>query len=335
MNKVNPIILIILIFILLNAIIVFLWPIRTSLKFNNYKPYSDEFINSLNLNNEEATKLYLETWQRERLFEYEEFTGLRESASIGGQYVNIDINNGRLISNNSKNCKKNIFFYGGEIVFGYDVTDNQSIPYYLREIFEKDDLDYCVFNFGRRTYYSTQENILFQKHIIKAKINEKDLIIFLDGNNEQGNQKLLNTNFIEKNYNSLHRKYWLLYKSGVKYLIDLLPATQLVAVLSKKIGFDKKDNLNNNITDYKSADISSVFEKNIKIRNAICDEYNLKCYNFTFFLNNIKIILKNNENVHDLTNFHAKNLLINKYNSLSPKSNQIIAKKIYERIIDW
>ena len=42
MKKDNTLILIILIFILLNAIIVFLWPIRTHLKFNSYKPYSDD-----------------------------------------------------------------------------------------------------------------------------------------------------------------------------------------------------------------------------------------------------------------------------------------------------
>ena len=58
MNKVNPIILILLIFILLNAIIVFLWPLRTSLKFNDYKPYSENFTDSLNLNQDEALTLY-------------------------------------------------------------------------------------------------------------------------------------------------------------------------------------------------------------------------------------------------------------------------------------
>ena len=193
MKKDNIIISIILIFILLNAIIVFLWPIRTNLMLNSYKPYSDEFIESLNLNKDEALKLYLETWQRERMFDYDELTSLRESLSIG-QYVNVNKNSGRLISNNPNSCEKNVFVYGGAHIFGYDVTDNQTIPYYLREILKKNELNYCVFNFGRATYYSTQENILFQKHLLKNKIKEKDFLIFLDGSNEMGNKKLFATN---------------------------------------------------------------------------------------------------------------------------------------------
>ena len=338
MNKVKLILWMLLIFILLNAIIVLLWPLRTSLKFNNYKPYSDEFIYSLKLNQSEALKLYLETWQGERLFEYDEFTGLRESVSTDGKYVNIDIEKGRLVPNNDKNCKKNIFFYGGEIVFGYDVADNQSIPYYLREMFIEDKLDYCVFNFGRRTYYSTQENILFQKHLLKNKIKERDMIIFLDGNNEQGNQKLLNTDFIEKNYNALHQKNWLLYKAGIEYFITLLPATQLFEVLSKKISFNNKNKSSNHVVKNNLTEVVKVLEKNLKIRNAICVEYNFQCHNFLFFAKNEKKTkydkLKNNENIEDLTNLHDKSLLINKHGSLSPESNKILANNIYEKIID-
>ena len=78
--------------------------------------------------------MYLETWQRERLFEYDEFTGLKESINKKGNYVTIDIENGRLVKNNPKNCEKNVFFYGGEKIFGYDVTNDQTIPYFFREL---------------------------------------------------------------------------------------------------------------------------------------------------------------------------------------------------------
>jgi len=343
MKKDNIIISIILIFILLNAIIVFLWPIRTNLMFNSYKPYSDEFIESLNLNKDEALKLYLETWQRERMFDYDELTSLRESLSIG-QYVNVNKNSGRLISNNPNSCEKNVFVYGGAHIFGYDVTDNQTIPYYLREILKKNELNYCVFNFGRATYYSTQENILFQKHLLKNKIKEKDILIFLDGSNEKGNKRLFSTNFIEKNYISLHQKYWLLYKTGVKNFIELLPVTQLIEVLYNKTSFKKKkDKLKSEKVNYKLADIANVFDKNIKIRNAICLEYNLQCHNFLFFSKKELVIpevlkrytkLKSTKNIYDLTYPHIRNTLSNKHNMLSPRSNQILAEKIYQNIIN-
>ena len=47
----------------------------------------------------------------------------------------------------------------------------------------------CIKNFGRGSYFSTQENILFQKHILEEKIKYGDIIIFLDGINENGNRK--------------------------------------------------------------------------------------------------------------------------------------------------
>ena len=337
MNKLKFLLITLLVFILLNAIIVFLWPIRTSIKFNNFSPYSKEFLRSLNLNNKEALNLYLETWQRERLFEYDEFTGIRESES-SGKYVNISKDKGRLISNNPSTCNKNIFFYGGEIVFGYDVTDNQSIPFYFRENLSKNYYEYCVFNFGRKTYFSTQENILMQKHINQNKINQKDIIIFINGNNENGNKKILNTNFIEKIYNDLHRKYWNLYKTGITYFLNLLPITQFSEILIKKFNSNDNKILSNYEINKDINDISKVFENNLQMRNAICNKYNLSCYNILFFSdtkNNLKYNeLKNNDNLHDLTNLKDEILIKNKFNSISPDGNKLIANKIFDLIIN-
>ena len=337
MNKLKFLLITLLVFILLNAIIVFLWPIRTNLKFTNFTPYNKEFLASLNLNQKQALKLYLETWQRERLFEYDEFTGIKESESKG-EFVNISKQNGRLIPNNPKSCSRNIFFYGGEIVFGYDVTDYQSIPFYLKEILIKNNLEFCVFNFGRRTYFSTQENILLQKHINQNKINKEDIIIFINGENENGNNRILNTNFIEKNYNDLHQKYWRLYKTGISYFINLLPISQLLEILSKK--FDSNQNIksNNNQLNLDINDIYNVFDNNIKNRNAICKEHKLVCYNILFFLdseNSIKYErFKSLQNINDFTNSNKNNFIKNKFNSIDPSGNKFIAKKIYELILN-
>ena len=335
MNKLKLILLTLLVFILLNAIIVFLWPIRTNLKFAEFSPYSEEYSKSLNLKKEEVLNLYLETWQRERLFEYDQYTGIRESESVNGKYVNISKENGRTVPSNPEFCKKNVFFYGGEVVFGYDVTDHQSIPFYFRDILKNQNLEYCVYNFGRRTYFSTQENILFQQHININKITKEDIIIFIDGDNEIGTNRILNTEFIEKNYNALHQKYWKLYKVGIKNFINLLPITQLYEVLSKR---NKKQN-NVNLKEFKSKldfnNILNVYKNNIDIRNAICEKYQFNCYNLLFFIDttkkeNYKDIEKE-KNLFDLNNFE-ETLLKNKFNSLSPNSNKFLANEIY-RII--
>ena len=45
--------------------------------------------------------------------------------------------------------------YGGSATFGYGVTDYQTISEYLQKELSK---DYCVYNHGKASYYSLQEN---------------------------------------------------------------------------------------------------------------------------------------------------------------------------------
>ena len=61
-----------------------------------------KILKALNLNQEDGRKLYLETWQRDRLFEYDEYTGIKVSDSINGKFVNITNKNGRLVLKNPK-----------------------------------------------------------------------------------------------------------------------------------------------------------------------------------------------------------------------------------------
>jgi hypothetical protein len=337
MNKIKIILFTLLVFLIINIIIVILWPIKVNLGLNNYKHYSEEFLKSLDLSQKDGTKLYLETWQRERLFEYDEYTGIKESESKDAEFVNITDEDGRFIERNPNTCTKNIFFYGGELVFGYDVTDKQTIPNYFNNLLKlNNETKYCVYNFGRGTYFSTQENILLQKHILNDKIKIGDIIIFIDGENEQGNQKILNTEFIDNNYNDLHQKYWKLYKVGVRYFFNLLPTTQFYHVINKK-NFNKNDN--SKISDNKLTtenEIIEVYKKNLKIRKGVCKEYDLKCFNFLLLVDisnkNIYEKFKKIQNVIDLTkNFSWER---NKNGIFTPKSNEIVSQNIYKHILN-
>ena len=335
MNKIRIILVIFLVFIFLNAIIVFLWPIKTNLKFTNFSPYSEKYSKSLNLKKEEILDLYLETWQRERLFEYDQYTGITESESINGKYVNISREKGRLVPNNPEFCERNVFFYGGENVFGYDVTDKQTIPFYFKSILESQNYNFCVFNFGRRTFFSTQENILFQNHIYLEKIKKDDIVIFIDGDNEIGNEKIINTDFIKENYNDLHQKYWKLYMVGFKHFFNLLPITQLYEVLSKKYKAQSNNELEETKTKSNFEEIVNVYKININIRNLICENYQFNCYNILFLSDSKKknyfkeVLIE--KNLFELDNFEKK-LLRNKFNSLNPKSNNFLAGQIYKLI---
>ena len=115
--------------------------------------------------------MYLETWQRERLFEYDEFTGLKESLILNGTYVNISEENGRLVKNNPKDCKKNIFFMVEKKLLVMTLLTISQFLIFLEKCW-KLILKLLCFNFGRRTYSSTQENILLQKHLLKSRIKK-------------------------------------------------------------------------------------------------------------------------------------------------------------------
>ena len=339
MNKIKKLFFILLlIFFIINVIIVILWPIKTNLKFSNFEPYTKEVLQVLNLNKADSKKLYLETWQRERIYEYDQFTGLTESETTNFKFVNISKENGRLVSNNKNNCTNNIFFYGGETMFGYDVTDYQTIPFYFKEKLNDkfNNNKYCVYNFGRSTYFSTQENILFQKHILENKIKKNDILIFLNGINEKGNIEIINTEFISHNYNQLHKKYWNLYKSGFEIFLGTLPSTQFYEILRKK--FKKINKISKNDTKKKekqSEEILKVFNKNIDIRISVCEKFELKCFSFLQpFIDDYgkKSLLKTNNNIIDISNVLNinENVIFIKNQFYSPKSNDLISEKILD-----
>ena len=96
-------------FIVLNILLGYYWALKTKYKFKNYKPYSNEVLQILDLNEKEGLILYLETWQKKRLYEYEQFTGLVESPRKNFKYVNFSKINGRKI-NNGDICNINFFF---------------------------------------------------------------------------------------------------------------------------------------------------------------------------------------------------------------------------------
>ena len=96
-------------FIVLNILLGYYWALKTKYKFKNYKPYPNEVLQVLNLNEKESLILYLETWQTDRMYEYEQFTGLVESPRKDFNYVNFSKINGRKIKNGDV-CNISFFF---------------------------------------------------------------------------------------------------------------------------------------------------------------------------------------------------------------------------------
>ena len=350
-------------FFLLNFVLGTIWEIRSNLKFKNFKPYDDIVLEALNLSEKDGLKLYLETFIN-RKFDYEQFTEHAENNGYNNKFVNVTPDLGRKTTS-PKTCNQNIYVYGGSTTFGYNVTDEQTIPSYIGKFLIENSYKICVKNFGRGSYFSTQENILFQKHILNQKINTNDIIIFIDGVNENGNRNSRNTGFLFEAMKAVNQDYWDMYKYTFPMFFDSLAINQFINRLKTKFHLTKKKNYDQqNIFDIQS-NIKDVFQKNVLFRKGICNELNLNCFSFlqpfatihgNYFKQpikgaievrilsikeNIKLkkkynILKNVTNVIDITNSldESKNLSYVDGVHYSPSANETLANEIYNLIED-
>tara|TARA_B110001452_G_scaffold86549_1_gene70746 strand:- start:496 stop:1608 length:1113 start_codon:yes stop_codon:yes gene_type:complete len=360
---INIILITVFLFISLNFTLGWIWEVRTNLKFKNFKPYDDVVLKALNLSQEDGLTLYLETFI-DRKFDYDQFTEHAENSGYENKFVNVTPELGRKTIS-PKNCKKNIFFYGGSTTFGYNVTDEQTIPSYLGKTLLKNKQEICIKNFGRGSYFSTQENILFQKHILNKKIKSGDIIIFLDGINENGNRNSRNTGFLFEVNKAINQDYWDMYKFTFPIFFDSLAINQFIKRIQKKYNLQKKSKLAQTNVFTLNDNLKHVFEKNILIRDGICKKLNLYCYSFlqpfatihgkyfekptqgaieTRVLNigeNKKIkekyrLLSETKNIINITNALDDTASLSYVDGVhySPLANEEISNKIYTIILD-
>ena len=125
-----------------------------------------------------------ETWSRPVL--YEPYVQFRERP-FHGKYVNVDANGFRQTKNQGSwppdPRNFNVFLFGGSTIFNYGVADDETVASFLQaELDGHADRPVRVYNFGRGSYYSTQERILFEKLILVGL--RPDLAIFVDGLND-------------------------------------------------------------------------------------------------------------------------------------------------------
>ena len=359
----NIVLITIILFILINFILGWIWEFRTNLKLKNFKPFDSIVLEALNLNQEDGLTLYLETFIN-REFDYEQFTEHAENNGYDNKFVNVTPQLGRKTVS-PKNCKKNIFFYGGSTTFGYNVTDVQTIPSYIGETLLKNNKEICVKNFGRGSYFSTQENILFQKHILNKKIKSEDIIIFIDGINENGNRNSRNTAFLFEVNKAVNQKYWDMYKFTFPIFFESLAINQFIKRLQQRINIQKKSELDQDNIFTLKENLKDVYEKNVMIREGICKNLNLYCYSFLqpfatihgqYFekptkgapenrvldiSEDIKLkekfdLLRNTKNIINIADSLDDSIFLSYVDSVhySPSANKKISKKIYTIILD-
>ena len=263
-------------FIVLNILLTILWPIITDYRIKSKTFYTDETLKLIGISPSEQTDFYKEMWI-DRKYEHIQFVGQYEKTKNDQKYLNIDFENGREIKNNNI-CKKNFIFYGASHTFGYNLKDDQTIPSQFKNILDKKFKNYCVYNFGSGSFFSTQETIFFMTHILKDKFKKNDFIFFLDGLTEAGNKKTKVNTIVDKSYEYSNLKYWKKYYYSIPLFWESLPLVQLYNRYLQK---NRSNNFNIDIKKkVNKKEIFDVFQKNILIRKSICEELELNCYTF-------------------------------------------------------
>ena len=262
-----------LFFILLNLLIVLAWPIYSNLNSNKHN-YIDKQKQLLNLSEKQLITLHNETWKNYDKFRFVPFIGHSETDRVG-EFVNFSEENGRFV-NRPNDCVRNVYLYGGSTTFGYNVTDKQTIGFYLQNLFGENA---CIYNHGRAYYYSKQENNLFINHLENKK--KIDDAVFLDGINERcGGYEYMNQ--INNSFNLLVERPFLMWKISLKNLINTLPIIQLINSLTSSDRWIQDDD--NNILNIKSCDtnmdLGYLYESRVSSRTAICNNQGIECFSF-------------------------------------------------------
>ncbi len=128
-------------------------------------------------------QLMKETWSR--AYDYEAFTQFCERP-FRGQFVNVSDDGYRVSRNQGPwppdPANTNVFLFGGSTTFGYGLPDSQTVASYLQEHLAHESPPVRVYNFGRGSYVSEQERVLFEELLLAGFV--PDLAIFIDGLNE-------------------------------------------------------------------------------------------------------------------------------------------------------
>jgi hypothetical protein len=102
-----------------------------------------------------------------------------------GKYVNVHNGVRRSVPEVSapSNNPIRIWFLGGSTMFGFNLTDEETIPSaFIREYQKRGGPSISVMNYGTPTYFSYQELIRLADNLFRD--NKPDIVIMLDGLNE-------------------------------------------------------------------------------------------------------------------------------------------------------
>jgi hypothetical protein len=116
---------------------------------------------------------------------YDVITQVKER-STSGRFVNVDPAGFRRVRDQGPwppdASAVNVFMFGGSTTFGYGVEDSQTIASHLQDLVESSKPPVHIYNFGRASYTSTQEMLLYLSLVRSGHV--PNIAIFFDGIND-------------------------------------------------------------------------------------------------------------------------------------------------------
>ena len=174
-------------------------------------------------------RLLVETWSR--TYMYEPFTQFTERP-FTGEFVNVSEFGFRWSRDQGpwppEPKHYTIFLFGGSTAFGYGVADDQTVASHVQQrLADETGLDVRAYNFGRSSYMSSQERVLFENLLLGGVA--PDMAIFLDGLNEFAfHEGPAYSKRLEKAFN--WRK-----TSSVADFVNQLPMARFAAYVKRKM----------------------------------------------------------------------------------------------------
>ena len=112
---------------------------------------------------------------------------LFEEPEVSGKYVNKSGKGYRhtFLDANCKNTtpEKTVWVFGGSTTYGYGVEDSQTVPSHISRLLNAQEKGWCVRNYGRGFFNSSQELLQYTKLLATAGTTPQ-YVIFIDGLND-------------------------------------------------------------------------------------------------------------------------------------------------------
>jgi len=217
--------------------------------------------------------------------------------SYEGKLVNVEVDSlgfskrkTRNEEHKEKSSRLRIFTFGGSTTFGYNVSDEHTWPSYLSDILNSRaeelglDVRIEVTNYGRNSYYTTQEVLLLEQLLRRGQ--RPNLVIFLDGVNE-GRSCMDEPWLTDKLRTAMHNLQFPVAKSFAEK-IDWLPIARLAKAVNQRLFTPRGREHTNMPTHDCLYDLRNIPEKGVEA--AVQYEHNIKIARFVSKLYNVETL---------------------------------------------